>query len=122
MAITPKRSSMRDKSRSRRRSPIAPSTSPSLIPWSPPRSQSSNERASPTALRSVNVPTLVLHGAADPLVAVSGGRATADAVPDGELVVFDGMGHDLPRALWTEITARIGDLVQRAEASARARG
>ncbi len=64
------------------------------------------------SLRLVNIPTLVLHGAADPLVDVSGGRATADAVPDAELVVFDGMGHDLPRALWPEITARINNLVQ----------
>ena len=68
------------------------------------------------------MPTLVLHGAADPLVNVSGGRATADAVPDAELVVFDGMGHDLPRALWPEITARINDLAQHAEATARAHG
>jgi pimeloyl-ACP methyl ester carboxylesterase len=72
------------------------------------------------SLRSVNLPTLVLHGAQDPLIGVSGGWATADAVPDAELVVFDGMGHDLPRALWPEITARIGDLVQRAEAGATA--
>jgi pimeloyl-ACP methyl ester carboxylesterase len=72
-------------------------------------------------LRSVDVPTLVLHGAADPLVAVSGGQATAKAVLGAELVVFDGMGHDLPRALWPEITARIRDLVQRAEAPAQAR-
>jgi len=69
----------------------------------------------------VDVPTLVLHGAADPLVAVSGGQATAKAVLGAELVVFDGMGHDLPRALWPEITARIRDLVQRAEAPAQAR-
>lgn len=72
------------------------------------------------SLRSVNVPTLVLHGADDPLVDVSGGRATADAIPDAELVIFDGMGHDLPRALWPEITARICDVVQRAEARATA--
>ena len=68
------------------------------------------------ALRSIDVPTLVLHGAADPLVDVSGASATAEAIPNAELVVFQGMGHDLPRALWPEITARIYDLVQRAEA------
>ena len=74
------------------------------------------------SLRSVNVPTLVLHGADDPLVNVSGGRATADAIPGAELVIFDGMGHDLPRPLWPEITARIGGVVQRAEAGATAHG
>jgi pimeloyl-ACP methyl ester carboxylesterase len=68
-----------------------------------------------TALRSVSVPTLVLHGADDPLVDVSGGRATARAIPGAELVVFEGMGHHLPRELWAEIARRISELVQRAE-------
>jgi pimeloyl-ACP methyl ester carboxylesterase len=67
------------------------------------------------ALRYVSVPTLVVHGADDPLVDVSGGRATARAIPGAELVVFDGMGHHLPRELWGEIARRIGELVRRAE-------
>jgi len=67
------------------------------------------------ALRSVSVPTLVLHGADDPLVNVSGGRATARAIPGAELVVLDGMGHHLSRELWTEIARHIGELVARAE-------
>jgi pimeloyl-ACP methyl ester carboxylesterase len=74
------------------------------------------------SLRSLNVPMLVLHGADDSLVDVSGGQATADAIPDAELVIFDGMGHDLPRALWPEITARIDSVVQRGEARANAHG
>ena len=44
-----------------------------------------------------------------------GGRATAAAIPGAELVVFDGMGHDLPRALWPAITERIVALVRRVE-------
>ncbi|HET6870247.1 MAG TPA: alpha/beta hydrolase [Solirubrobacteraceae bacterium] len=68
------------------------------------------------ALRSVSVPTLVLHGADDPLVNVSGGRATARAIPGAELVVLDGMGHHLSRELWAEIARHIGELVARAEA------
>jgi len=68
------------------------------------------------ALRSVSVPTLVLHGADDPLVNVSGGRATARAIPGAELLVFDGMGHHLSRELWGEIARHIGELVARAEA------
>jgi pimeloyl-ACP methyl ester carboxylesterase len=67
-------------------------------------------------LRSVDAPTLVLHGAADPLVDVSGAHATAQAIANSELVVIDGMGHDLPRPLWSEITRRIDELVTRAEA------
>lgn len=58
-------------------------------------------------LAGVRVPTLVLHGDADPLVRVSGGRATAAAVPGARLVVYPGMGHDLPRALWP---AMVGEL------------
>jgi pimeloyl-ACP methyl ester carboxylesterase len=55
------------------------------------------------ALAGVRAPTTVIHGDADPLVDVSGGRATADAIPGARLVIFPGMGHDLPRALWPEI-------------------
>jgi pimeloyl-ACP methyl ester carboxylesterase len=55
------------------------------------------------ALASVAVPTLVIHGADDPLIDVSGGQATADAVPGAELLAIPGMGHDLPQALWTTI-------------------
>ena len=54
-------------------------------------------------LASVTVPTLVIHGAADPLVDVSGGEATAKAIPGSELLVIPGMGHDLPPQLWTQI-------------------
>ncbi|MBB3041741.1 alpha/beta hydrolase family protein [Nocardioides soli] len=47
-------------------------------------------------LRGVRLPTLVVHGLADRMVHVSGGRATAAAVPGAELLLIDGMGHDLP--------------------------
>ena len=65
-------------------------------------------------LKSIAVPTLVIHGAEDGLVNVSGGRATAAAIPDCELLVVDGMGHDLPRAMWPEILDRITALIARA--------
>jgi pimeloyl-ACP methyl ester carboxylesterase len=66
-------------------------------------------------LGKVAAPTLVIHGSDDALVNVSGGRATAAAVPGSELVVIDGMGHDLPRALWPELTERITSHIKRAE-------
>jgi pimeloyl-ACP methyl ester carboxylesterase len=66
-------------------------------------------------LGEVRMPTLVIHGAADPLVGISGGRATAAAIPDAELLVLDGMGHDLPRALWPQITDAIAGVVARGE-------
>jgi pimeloyl-ACP methyl ester carboxylesterase len=55
------------------------------------------------ALGGVRAPTTVIHGDADPLVDVSGGRATAAAIPGARLVILPGMGHDLPRELWPEI-------------------
>ena len=54
-------------------------------------------------LTSLDVPTLVIHGGSDPLVDISGGEATADAIPDAKLSVFPTMGHDIPPALWPEI-------------------
>jgi len=61
-------------------------------------------------LRELRVPTLVVHGEQDPLVGVSGGRATAAAIPGAELVILDGMGHDLPRELLPELADRISAL------------
>jgi len=52
------------------------------------------------SLRSMRVPVLVIHGMADRMVHVSGGRATSTATPGSELLLIDGMGHDLPRGLW----------------------
>ena len=54
-------------------------------------------------LRRISAPTLVIHGTADPLVAPSGGRATARAIPGAKLMMIDGMGHDLPRAAWPQL-------------------
>ena len=51
-------------------------------------------------LHAVRVPTLVVHGTADRMVHPSGGRATAAAIPGAELLLVDGMGHDLPPALF----------------------
>jgi pimeloyl-ACP methyl ester carboxylesterase len=65
-------------------------------------------------LGQIGVPTLVIHGAGDTLVDVSGGRATAAAIPGAELVVHEGMGHDLPRALWPELVDAIVDVSSRA--------
>jgi pimeloyl-ACP methyl ester carboxylesterase len=51
-------------------------------------------------LRTLSVPTLVIHGDSDPLVHPSGGEATARAVPDARLITVPGMGHDLPTPIW----------------------
>ncbi|WP_245160892.1 alpha/beta hydrolase [Blastococcus sp. CT_GayMR16] len=65
-------------------------------------------------LTSVSVPCLVIHGAQDALVNVSGGHATAAAIPDAELLIVDGMGHDLPRAVWPQLIDRMTALFGRA--------
>lgn len=49
-------------------------------------------------LRAITAPTLVVHGTKDPLVHVSGGKATARAIPGADLMLVPGMGHDLPRS------------------------
>ena len=51
----------------------------------------------------VSAPTVVIHGRADKLMRPSGGRAIAEAIPGARLVLFDGMGHDLPEPLWDDI-------------------
>ena len=50
-------------------------------------------------LRRLQIPTVVLHGAEDPLVQPVGGEATAAAIPGAELRMIPGMGHDLPPGL-----------------------
>lgn len=57
----------------------------------------------------VAVPTLVVHGDADTLVSVSGGRATAAAIPGARLVEIAGLGHDLPEPLLPRVAASIVD-------------
>ena len=55
-------------------------------------------------LRELDLPTVVIHGEIDPLIGVSGGKATAAAIPGSELVLIEGMGHDLPPPAWERIT------------------
>jgi pimeloyl-ACP methyl ester carboxylesterase len=66
-------------------------------------------------LKQLRMPTLVVHGDADPLVDVSGGRATAAAIPGAELLEVEGMGHDLPREVWPRFLDRLDDVVTRGE-------
>jgi pimeloyl-ACP methyl ester carboxylesterase len=54
-------------------------------------------------LRRITAPTLVIHGTNDRLIAPSGGRATARAIPGARLVMIEGMGHDLPRGAWPQM-------------------
>jgi pimeloyl-ACP methyl ester carboxylesterase len=55
------------------------------------------------ALAAVRVPTLVIHGDADPLVRHEGGVATAKAIPGARLLTIKGMGHALPISMWPQL-------------------
>jgi pimeloyl-ACP methyl ester carboxylesterase len=59
------------------------------------------------ALQSVQIPTLVIHGDADPLVPVEGGHDTAASIPGAKLVIIEGMGHDIPPAIAPQIVDAI---------------
>lgn len=66
-------------------------------------------------LRSLRVPTLVVHGVDDIVCDVSGGRATATAVPGAGLLIVEGMGHSLPRELWPELADPISEFIHYVE-------
>jgi pimeloyl-ACP methyl ester carboxylesterase len=57
--------------------------------------------------REIEAPTVVIHGKADKLMRPFGGRAVARAISGARLVMYDGMGHELPEELWDDI---IGEL------------
>jgi len=65
-------------------------------------------------LRSLGVPTLVIHGAADVLVPVENGRNVATAIPGARLVEIEGMGHDVPKRVWTRVADEIAALARQA--------
>jgi pimeloyl-ACP methyl ester carboxylesterase len=67
-------------------------------------------------LRKVKVPTVVIHGLQDSLIQPDGGRATAAAIPNAELIELADMGHDLPPHLWPVIADAIEKNARRADA------
>jgi len=70
------------------------------------------------ALRKLDLPAAVIHGKNDLLVNPSGGRATAKAIPGARLKMIDGMGHDMPRALYpTFVEEIVGNAARAPEAA-----
>jgi pimeloyl-ACP methyl ester carboxylesterase len=65
-------------------------------------------------LRRLDVPTVVIHGEADPLVPLRAGVATAKAIPGAELIKIPGMGHDMPKELWPTFVEAIAKNAERA--------
>ncbi|KRF13907.1 alpha/beta hydrolase [Nocardioides sp. Soil797] len=66
------------------------------------------------SLHSLTIPSQVIHGLSDRMVHVSGGRATSASIPGSELLLVDGMGHDLPAELWESVTDAIRRTADRA--------
>ncbi len=67
-------------------------------------------------LASITAPALVIHGADDPLVPVSGGRDSAEAIPGAELMIIDGMGHDMPHgSAWPRIVEAVAAHIRKAD-------
>jgi len=58
-------------------------------------------------LKTIKVPTLVLHGEEDPLLPVECGRDVARLVPGAEIETWPGWGHDFPKALVPKVVERI---------------
>lgn len=63
------------------------------------------------ALRSLMVPTLVMHGTLDPLISSTGGERIAQLVPDAELLLLEGLAHDLPVEVWQPVISAITNRV-----------
>jgi len=70
------------------------------------------------ALRSLRVPTLVVHGDADQIVGVSGGEATAAAVPGARLHRVSGLGHELPQGAWATVADAVAENADRSRGDA----
>jgi len=59
------------------------------------------------ALKSLTLPTLVIHGKEDPIIRVEGGIATAESIPNAKLMLIDGLGHAMPPETWPDIVDAI---------------
>ena len=66
------------------------------------------------SLATIKAPTLMIHGADDPLIPLEAGKEAARLIPGAGLLIIEGMGHDLPQGAWAQITAAISRHTQRA--------
>ena len=76
---------------------------------------SGDRRAS---LRRIKAPTLVIHGADDPLIPLACGKDTAANIPGAELLIIPGMGHDLPPMIHDTIVEGIVGIARRGSLAA----
>jgi pimeloyl-ACP methyl ester carboxylesterase len=64
-------------------------------------------------LKSLKVPTLVIHGTVDPLIRPVAGKETAASIPGSKLMMIEGMGHAVPIPMWPQIIGAIADHAHR---------
>jgi pimeloyl-ACP methyl ester carboxylesterase len=65
-------------------------------------------------LTKITVPSLIVHGTNDALVPVACGKDTAASIAGSELMLIEGMGHDLPSALYQPLADRIDSVARQA--------
>lgn len=73
-------------------------------------------------LKHITVPTLVIHGAEDPMIPLAGGRHTATYIAGAKLKIIKGMGHDLSSALVPTLVGKISRHIQEVDAQTHLRG
>ena len=61
-------------------------------------------------ISGINVPTLVFCGRDDPIIKPKGSQDIAAKIPGATLVIYPGMGHNLPEELWPDVVTRISAL------------
>ena len=66
------------------------------------------------ALDQIRVPTLVVHGDQDQVIGISGGEATAAAIPGARLLTVPGLGHELPPGFWPVLADALVENANRA--------
>ena len=69
-------------------------------------------------LKTITAPTVVIHGDADPLVPVEGGRDTAANIPGADLIIVPGVGHEMPAAVLDVFVDGILSAMARSKVSA----
>lgn len=68
----------------------------------------------PGGARGISAPTLIVHGAADPVTPLAHAHALADQIDGAHLLVLDGVGHELHPATWPGVIEAIVENTRRA--------
>ena len=58
-------------------------------------------------LKEISLPTLVIHGTEDAILPFDHGQALADGIPNAQLMVLEGVGHEIPEQMTEQITSRM---------------